>query len=77
MPSGCGSIPADLLQSWYDPIMWGVLSRMMNEIGKPYSNPQMALYWRRMFKSKVGEARVDADKRYMVTNAPWQFPGFA
>lgn len=75
--SGCGAIPGDLLQTWFDAILWGVLGRMMTQHAKPYTNLQLGNFHLRQYTAKVQEAKHVTNKGSTVADEPWRFPAFA
>lgn len=75
--SGCGSIPGDLLQTWFDGILAGVLGRMMLQHAKPYTNLVLGRYHLQVFNSAIQEGKTLAHKGSTVIDAPWKFPAFA
>ena len=75
--STCGAIPGELMMTWYDAFLWGVVGRMMLDVAKPYSNIQQGVFFTKQYKHKRTEARDVAMRRNMNTTAPWVFPQFA
>lgn len=74
--AGCGAIPADILMTWYDAILYGVMGRMMSQIAKPYTNLPVAATRLRQFKGKITEGRDIASRGSTFSPTPWRFPRF-
>lgn len=70
--------PMWVLNKYQNDIIDGVLGRMMSQIAKPYSNPKMAAEHKRAFRSAIGFAREEANRRNVYRGQRWQFPqGFS
>lgn len=71
---GNPDIPAWLVEKYWDCFAHGVYSGMHAQGGKPYSNPNMALFRRRQYLKLRNEARIDAIKGNVIGQATWAFP---
>lgn len=72
--SGYPEFPAWIMDKYGNEILDGVLSRMMSQIAKPYTSPQMAQYHGRMFKHAVSQAKVEASHQNVYRGQNWRFP---
>lgn len=70
-------VPLDLLTRWHNALLAGLISAMMAQPAKPYSNPQLAAYHRRRYLSDRAHARRWADTLGEVGLQMWRFPRFA
>ena len=76
--TGYPEYPDWFLDKYGNDILDGLLSRMMTQIAKPYSNPQMALMHGRNFMGAVTQAKVEAMRANTYRAQAWRFPqGFA
>jgi hypothetical protein len=66
--------PMWILNKYQNDIINGVLSRMMAQPAKPYSNAQLAFFYARKFSSAIGFARQEANRRNVYRGQRWQFP---
>lgn len=66
--------PMWVLNFYNNGIMSGVLARMMGQLAKPYSNPQLALYHARTFTGTIATARVEANRGFTYGTQKWRFP---
>lgn len=71
---GYPEFPAWILNKYGNDILDGVLSRMMAQVAKPYSNPTMAQYHARKFKGAVSQAKVEAQHQNVYRGQSWRFP---
>lgn len=55
---------------WMD----GLQGRMMGQINKPYSNPQMAGYHMKRFRKFVARAKQVAEHGYIYNTTNWHYP---
>lgn len=55
-------------------ILEGTLGRMMTQIGKPYSNQQLAIYHMRRFRGAMSQAKVEAQRQNVYRVNAWRFP---
>lgn len=70
-------IPADMWSRWHAYFMHGVLGRMMSQVAKPYSNPTLAVFHLRSFRSGVAIARHQVRTKGVIGAQLWRFPPFA
>lgn len=66
--------PAWVLNLYINDITSGVLSRMMAQPAKPYSNAQLAAYHARNFQSAIANARAEANRNFTYGAQRWRFP---
>jgi hypothetical protein len=76
--------PTDLerlpqIPDWIEERHWpalldGLLYRMMSQMGKPYTNTQMALMHGRRYNSRRSQARVEALRQNLYGAQTWSFP---
>jgi hypothetical protein len=71
---GYPEFPGWIMDKYGNDILEGVLSRMMSQIAKPYSSPQMAQYHGKMFKQAVSQAKVEASHQNVYRGQSWHFP---
>lgn len=71
---GYPEFPGWIMDKYGSDILEGVLSRMMSQIAKPYSSPQMAQYHGKMFKQAVSQAKVEASHQNVYRGQSWRFP---
>lgn len=67
-------VPDWLLPRYGDGILAGLVGRMMLQIGKTYSNKELATYHLKRFRNAVAEATVDKLHRNTTGAQAWQFP---
>lgn len=72
---GYVQFPAWVLQKYNDPILDGLLSRMMSHPNKPYTNLQLSVFHGRSYSSGVAQARVDWTRNNTYRQQAWRFPG--
>lgn len=71
---GYPEFPDWVLIKYGDDIVDGVLGRMMSQIAKSYSQPQMAMYHMRRFIQAVSKAKVEAQHANAYRGQNWSFP---
>ena len=71
---GYPEFPAWILNKYGNDILEGVLSRMMGQVAKPYSNPQMAVAHGKNFKGAISQAKVEAQHKNVYRAQAWNFP---
>lgn len=75
-----GSLPnlPDIFWDKYHSILLeGVLSSMMQQVAKPYSNERMGIFHGRRFIAGCSTAKVEALNGGMLGGQAWRFPRFA
>jgi hypothetical protein len=73
--SGYVQFPAWVLARYRDALLDGLLSRMMTQPSKPYTNPQMAVFHMRKFRQATASARVEWTRNNNYGAQAWAFPG--
>lgn len=71
---GYPEFPAWVMTKYGTEILDGVLSRMMSQIAKPYSSPQMAAFHGKVFSNAVNKAKVEASHQNVYRGQSWCFP---
>lgn len=66
--------PDWVLNKYGNDILDGVLGRMMGQIAKPYSSPQIATVHLRNFKQGINKARAEAMHGNVYRGQNWRFP---
>lgn len=74
---GWPEVPAELLQKYYEPLLEGLLGRMMMQPAKPYSNPDLGTLHQRRFHDRMAVARVELLHGSTFNAQAWRFPKFA
>lgn len=67
-------MPDWIIKKYQSRILDGVLGRMMSQIAKPYSSPQMAVTHLRLFNSFVQRAKGEALRENTHATQRWFFP---
>jgi hypothetical protein len=70
-------LPQDMWTTHHRLLFSGVISRMMLQPAKPFSNPQLAVGHRRMFLQLLADARRNAKTDRTPGAQLWRFPRFA
>ena len=71
---GYPEFPDWFLAKYGNDILDGVLGRMMSQLAKPYSQPQLAQYHMRRFTQAVNRAGVEALHGHVFRGQYWKFP---
>lgn len=71
---GYPEFPDWFLNKYGNDILDGVLGRMMSQLAKPYSQPQLAQYHMRRFTQAVNRAGVEAIHGNVYRGQHWSFP---
>lgn len=66
--------PPWVLNLYMTDMISGVLSRMLSQPAKPYSNVQLAAYHGAAFRGAIAKARAEANRRYTYRSQMWRFP---
>jgi hypothetical protein len=75
---GFPEYPSWFLNKYGNDLLDGLLARMMSQLAKPYSQPQLALMHGRNFKQAISQAKTEANHSNTYRAQNWQFPqGFA
>lgn len=75
--AGFPQLPDFVMTKYYRGITHGVIAHMMTQVGKPYSNPKMALLHGQKYSAVVAEARGDVRRQNLFGAQAWRFPAFA
>jgi hypothetical protein len=67
-------IPWDLVQQYQDELISGILSRMMAQPSKPYTNLGLAQYHRVAFRGGASRAKNSANEGSTFGSQHWRFP---
>lgn len=71
---GYPDFPQWILSKYYPDILDGLLGAMMGQLAKPYSNPQLAQFHLRRFRSAISAAKVEAQHKNVYRGQSWRFP---
>jgi hypothetical protein len=71
---GYPEVPAWIIGKYSTELLDGVLGRMMSQIAKPYSSPQMASYHTKLFRAGTARARVETMHGNVYRAQSWWFP---
>lgn len=71
----CEQVPEIAVTDFYEPILCGVLYRLLGQPAKPYSNPALAGYYEKRFRAYIGQFAGRA-KTGFNGSASWSFPRF-
>ena len=63
-----------MYERYHDDFLYGTLSRMMAMIAKPWSNPQLALMYGKMARSRQNFAKQESDRGFAYDAPNWRFP---
>lgn len=63
-----------MVARYHDDWLYATLSRMMSLPSKPWSNPQMAIYYGKLARSKANFAKQEADRGFVHDVQQWRFP---
>ena len=66
--------PDWVLNKYNTCILDGLLSRMMSQAAKPYSNERLALYHGRLYQGGSSFAKVETERNNVYRNQSWRFP---
>lgn len=75
--AGFPQLPDFVVTKYYRGITAGLVSSMMTQVGKPYSNPKMAAFNGQKYSATVAEARGDVRRQNLFGAQAWRFPAFA
>jgi len=70
-------VPLVFERHWYDTILSGAAGRLMAQQDKPYTNPALATFHRRMFRKGVVEARDVGARQFNTSERNWRYPAWA
>lgn len=69
--------PPELFIQWFETILAGVFFRLYSTPMKPYSSPQMSMYYGKEWRKGITRARGIADKQLTNGGGRWNYPLFA
>lgn len=67
-------VPYDIVEKYQDTLMSGILSRMMAQPAKPYTNLSLAQFHLQKFRGGISRAKVERDIGSTMNSASWSFP---
>lgn len=70
-------LPYDVMTTYWEGIMSGVLYRLFMQPAKPYSDLNAAQIHGRLYRSCIASARGDAQAWHVRDGSSWQYPYFA
>jgi hypothetical protein len=70
-------LPARLWTKHFQALLDGVLSRMLMQPAKPYSNVTLGTYHAKRFRKFLALARADVEENSTFDGQNWVFPSFA
>lgn len=73
-PEGYPYMPDWVMPRYGVDIVDGVLGRMMSQLAKPYSNPQMALMHQRRWQQTIRRAKTEITHGNLYRGQNWGFP---
>lgn len=71
---GYPQFPDWVMNKYGSDILDGVLGRMMGQVAKPYSSPQLSLLHSRKFQQAINKARAEAMHGNVYRGQRWRFP---
>jgi len=71
------NIPDNFWDMYHSVLLEGLLSSMMGQVAKPYSNERMGIFHGRRFIAGCSTVKVEAINGQLVGGQAWQFPRFA
>ena len=71
---GIPQFPDWVLNKHYTELLDGLLGRMMSQLAKPYSSPNIAAVHLRKFKQGISAAKVEAMRKNVYAAPSWRFP---
>jgi len=71
---GLSVMPDWVMERHWPAMLDGVLSRMMSQMGKPYTNLQQGAFHARRFNGRKAQARVEAMRSNLYGAQAWTFP---
>lgn len=66
--------PTWVLNKYGNDVLDGLVGRMMGQIAKPYSSPQVAMVHLRNFKQSINKAKAEAMHANVYRGQSWTFP---
>lgn len=74
---GLPQFPDWILAQYYPTLLNGLLSRMMAQLAKPYSNAQGAVFHGGQFSAGKAQACINSIRQNKSAGQTWRFPKFA
>jgi hypothetical protein len=71
------SVPVVFERYWYEIILDGVLTKLMSQQDKPYTNPVLARYHGARFRNGISQARDMAQRQFSNSERGWVYPAWA
>lgn len=71
------TLPDVALSHHFEGILAGAYARLYAHPGKPYSSPELSLYYQREFSKRINSARDMANRAFSNADTPFRFPFFA
>lgn len=71
---GYAQFPDWVMNKYGNDILDGVLGRMMGQVAKPYSSPQLSLLYSRKFQQAINKAKAEAMHGNVYRGQRWRFP---
>ncbi len=71
------AIPVVFQRNWYEPILDGMLSKLMSQQDKPYSNPTLGEYHSRRFRVAIAKCRDMGRRQLNNSGRTWRYPAWA
>ena len=71
---GLSVMPDWVMERHWPALLDGVLSRMMSQMGKPYTSVQAGAYHARRYNGRKAQARVEALRSNVYGAQAWSFP---
>lgn len=69
-------MPVELIERYTEELMFGVLSKMLSQQSKPYTNLSLAQYYQQKFTSSTSRAKNDFRGNYTDGVQNWTYPQF-
>jgi hypothetical protein len=74
--TGMPEVPEWIYERYFNTLLAGLISKMMGQPAKPYSNEAQSIIWGRKFRSGMNAARRDANVMHLNDGQRWRFPAF-
>lgn len=72
---GTPELPDWIINKYGNSILDGVLGRLMSQLAKPYSSPQMAVTHLKLYFQVSASAKTEALHKNIQNGQTWKFPG--
>ena len=77
MPSPTGVLPTVSANEHLDGLVFGTLARLLIMPNRPWSNPALAMQYRKLFLQETMRVRDEVERGYSGADARLRFPAFA